>query len=196
MSCSLAKPACSPAQIRSPLGPLHPPAPRRAPALCLTLKPRREGPGSSPSCLFCFPKFLSFAGHIFRRVGWWPGVRTFLNYYFFFSYNKSLLKDKETNPVPAFTICLKQDKSNAGLDMASTRPAKTAVCWCAVCSGDGGAVLQEAVGALPSSVLSVFMQIQTYKHPSALGQEHHVEGHTLMHRQAATLPPGKGGSCR
>lgn len=55
---------------------------------------------------------------------------------FFFLHNKVLLNEKETNSVPAFTMCLKQDKSNAGLAMASTRPVETAVCWCSVCSED------------------------------------------------------------
>lgn len=37
----------------------------------------------------------------------------------------------------AFTMCLKQDISNAGLAIVSIRPVETAVCWSSVCSGDG-----------------------------------------------------------
>lgn len=40
---------------------------------------------------------------------------------------KVLLNEKETNSVPAFTMCLKQDKSNSGLAMVPSRPVETAV---------------------------------------------------------------------
>lgn len=69
---------------------------------------------------------------------------------FFFLHNKVLLNEKETKSVPAFTMCLKQDKSNAGLAVASTRTC--AVRWCSVCSGEGRvthahhAVLREDMG--------------------------------------------------
>lgn len=57
----------------------------------------------------------------------WLGPADIYDFFFFFCITKVFLNEKGTNPVPASTMCLKQDKSSSGLAMVSSRAVETAV---------------------------------------------------------------------